>query len=287
MLQNNYNRKTASEALINSFNLTEEEKTQTTKTGTNSFFDRTGWAFTYLTKAGCIEITDKKAVYKITQRGMDLLKLSSDTKTKFDKVFLLNNSIEFREWKEGSFKTIEKLESESNQNNSENDDVEEFDIDAKIQEYNDEFDVELIERIRNLTWQEFEDFCAKLLEKMGYGVAARRNVRQRDDGIDGEIFEDELGLRGKIVIQAKKWKYGNNVGIKDIKEFLYKINKENKKGVFITTSDFTKDALEVVEKDSGAQIFLMNHKELLKLCKKYQHFCEKKTKEFFVNSGIW
>jgi restriction system protein len=130
-----------------------------------------------------------------------------------------------------------------------------------------------------MSWQNFEDFCANLIEKMGYGVAAKRKIRSRDGGIDGEILEDELGLRGKIYLQAKQWQSNSKVGSKDMREFLYNIR--GKKGVFITTSDFSEDARSEAGSFKDGSVALINYQELIRLCKKYQHLCEKKNLEIF------
>lgn len=129
-----------------------------------------------------------------------------------------------------------------------------------------------------MNWQDFEDLCATLLEKMGYGIASKRVIRSGDGGIDGEIYEDELGLKGRIYIQAKKWD-NNNIRPKDMKEFLYNIR--GNKGVFITTSDFSDNAkLEAANYKEG-KIALINYIDLIKLCKKYQVLCHKQPLEIY------
>ena len=150
-------------------------------------------------------------------------------------------------------------------------------LEESIDQFNLQFEVELLNKIKNLSWQEFEDLCSRLIEKMGYGVSATRTIRVRDGGIDGEIFEDELGINGVIYIQAKRYD-NNNVSVNDIKNFLHTINKN--KGIFITTSDFTKDAMAEVKSYRG-RVALINKDSLIKYCKKYEIQCAKQTIDIF------
>jgi restriction system protein len=153
-----------------------------------------------------------------------------------------------------------------------------FDLEDELDKVGNEFNFQLLQKIKAMSWQDFEDLCATLLEKMGYGVASKREIRAGDGGIDGEILEDELGLKGKIYIQAKKWD-NNNVQPKDMKEFLY--NVRSNKGVFITTSDFSQKAREEAKNYKEGKVALINYNDLVKLCKKYQVLCQKQIIEIF------
>lgn len=93
----------------------------------------------------------------------------------------------------------------------------------------------------------------ELLVKMGYGGsiqdAGRAIGRSGDEGIDGVIKEDKLGL-DVIYIQAKKWKPGSTVGRPEVHRFIGALAGQGaKKGVFITTSSFTKEARDFVPKN--------------------------------------
>lgn len=266
-------RKSASEKLSKILNLDEEEKQEKTVSGFYLFESRVGWAFTYLTKAEYIELTEQKAVYRITGLGLDALKDAQKKGVAVDKEYLEENSPNyFKNWQ------IKKQDTkaEISTDDEENDVV--FDLEDELDKVDNEFNFQLLQKIKTMTWQEFEDLCATLLEKMGYGVASKREIRTGDGGIDGEIFEDELGLKGKIYIQAKKWD-NNNVQPKDIKEFLY--NVRGNKGVFITTSDFSQKAREEAQKYKEGKVALINYNDLVKLCKKYQVLCQKQTIEIF------
>jgi restriction system protein len=266
-------RKGASEKLSTIFNLSEEDKQEKTASGFYMLDNRVGWAFTYLTKAEYIELTEKKAVYSITHLGVEALKDAEEKNVTIDKKYLEKNSSNyFKNWQVKK----QDVQTEINADNEENDAA--FDLEDELDKVDNEFNFQLLQKIKAMSWQDFEDLCATLLEKMGYGVASKREIRTCDGGIDGEIFEDELGLRGKIYIQAKKWD-NNNVQPKDIKEFLY--NVRGNKGVFITTSDFSQKAREEAQNYKEGKVALINYKDLVKFCKKYQVLCKKQTIEIF------
>jgi restriction system protein len=106
---------------------------------------------------------------------------------------------------------------------------------------------DLLARIKGCTWDFFERLVIDLLLKMGYGGsrldAGKAFQKSRDGGVDGVIKEDKLGL-GEIYVQAKRWDEGQ-VGSKDIQAFVGALQtKKAHKGVFITTSGFSKPAEE-------------------------------------------
>ncbi len=116
---------------------------------------------------------------------------------------------------------------------------------------------ELIDLVNKCSPRFFEKLVVELLLKMGYGGslkdAGRAIGQSGDGGIDGIIKEDKLGL-DVIYIQAKHWE--NVVGSKEVRNFVGSlVGQKANKGVFITTSGFTKDALEYVK--------TINHKVIL------------------------
>lgn len=220
----NLKRKAATLILAETLGLSEEEKTKKFDGGNIIFENRIGWAFTFLIKAEYIELSDERATYKITDLGREALEDVKQNNKALDTDYLIQNSSNYeKNWQVarsvGKDKRPSKIDStaeEISQNTS-------FDLEEELQKNQEEFDIQLLEKIKNMSWQNFEDFCATLLEKMGYGVASKRKIRSHDGGIDGEILEDELGLRGKIYLQAKQWQSGSKVGSKDMREFLYNI----------------------------------------------------------------
>ena len=270
-------RKKATCELQKKLKISQQQMDQKTNSGSFIFESRVGWAFTYLTKAEYIKKTDKKAHYEITDLGVCALQDSIKNNCKIDKTYLEENAQNYlNNWRVNK---IEKGQIPSKiQDNSRDDEVAvNMNLEESIDEFNAQFEIELLEKIKSLTWQEFEDLCSRLIEKMGYGVASTRTVRQSDGGIDGEILEDELGIKGVIYIQAKKFD-DNNVGVSDIKSFLHTI-KDNK-GIFITTADFTKEAKNEAKPYRG-RVALINKNDLIKYCKKYQIKCVKQTIDIF------
>lgn len=268
-----HSRKTATTKIIDFFDLTKDEKENRLESGAIRFENRMGWAFTYLTKAEYIELTEKKATYRITNLGKEALQDAEKRKVVINPQYLKDHAANyFKNWQ-----VSRKNDKDSNLEEDEENNVT-FDLEDELSRVDDEFKSDLLRKIKEMSWQDFEDLCATLLEKMGYGIASKREIRTGDGGIDGEIFEDELGLKGKIYIQAKKWD-NNNIQPKDIKEFLY--NVRGNKGVFITTSDFSEKARREAENYKEGKVALINYIELIKLCKKHQVLCHKQPLEIY------
>jgi len=142
--------------------------------------------------------------------------------------------------------------SEPQNNNTilENDEGLENFIDNSIENANDLIANELLEKILNMHPHFFEQLTLDLLIKMGYkGTNGRALVTQlsRDNGIDGVINEDPLGTK-TIYIQAKRYSASTSVDRTEIQKFYGALaEKGNEKGVFITTSKFSKNALELAK----------------------------------------
>jgi len=125
---------------------------------------------------------------------------------------------------------------------------------------------EVIDIILSKSPREFERFVVQLLQKMGYGdkINDAGQVTQyvNDKDIDGIVKEDVLGF-GRIHIQAIRYKTGNNVPREDIQKFVGALAGQSDKGVFITTSDFSKGAYECANNlGSQAKVVLINGEKL-------------------------
>ncbi len=121
---------------------------------------------------------------------------------------------------------------------------------------------DLLEKVMLQSAHFFEGLVVDLLMKMGYG-AGKITGRSGDGGIDGIIDEDKLGL-DKVHIQAKRWQPGNNVGRKELQSFVGALaGQSGKKGVFITTSDFTREAYDY--NPSNVKIAKINGRRLAEL----------------------
>lgn len=223
------------------FNLSQEEQTALLPSGQQAVFtNRVAWARFYLKKAGLLD-SPRRGVLKITDRGLSALAKSPPT---IDNKFL-DQYQEFKEFRESSRssqldKTSTSTE-EALQTPEEN-------LELAHQRIRNELAVEILQKISACSPAFFEQLVVELLVKMGYG-GSRKDAGERvgqsgDGGIDGIIKEDRLGL-DTIYIQAKRWQ--GVVGRPEIQKFVGALSGQRaKKGVFITTSRFTADAIEYV-----------------------------------------
>ena len=139
-------------------------------------------------------------------------------------------------------------------------------IDKIYKEINEQLAEELLEVILEKDGYYFEKLVMDVLIKMGYGDfredAKKVTKKSNDGGIDGIINQDKLGL-DKIYVQAKRWE--SVVGRPELQKFVGALSeRQADKGIFITTSDFTKEAKEYIEKVSQ-NIILINGNMLTKL----------------------
>ena len=250
------------EKLAEYFNLSEEEKKMRLPSGKQVVYKfRIGWARTYLYYAGLIERVDK-GVYKITERGLEVLR---EKPSKINVNYLMRFP-EFREFlNKGKEKTTE--DDKSTQGISETETPIET-IDRAYQFIKDQLAKEILERIMQKPPEFFEKLIIDLLQAMGYGGSLEDagNVTKRtsDEGIDGIIKEDKLGL-DVIYIQAKRWSPDRLVGRPEIQKFVGALAGQGaKKGIFVTTSDFTKEAKEYKPKND-TKIVLINGQMLANL----------------------
>ena len=132
-------------------------------------------------------------------------------------------------------------------------------IDNAIEELNESVAAELLRLIHDSSADFFERLVLDLLVAMGYGtpdIDAIQVGGSGDGGIDGVIPLDRLGLE-KVYVQAKRWKHGNNVGRPEIQSFYGALaGRRAAKGVFITASDFSKDARDYVKQVSDSIVLI-------------------------------
>ena len=229
------------EALAKTFNVSDTDRKELLPSGGQFIFhNRVGWARTYLKKAGLLS-TPKRGVMQITERGMQVLK---DHPRRIDNK-ILRDFPEFLE-----FQGAKEETSTEPAPNPEQLDPQES-IEAGYQQIRKELSGELLSRIKSCSPSFFERLVVELLLRMGYGGSKREFAqvigKPGDEGIDGVIKEDKLGL-GAIYLQAKRWGDGQ-VGSKEIQAFVGALQmKKAHKGVFITTSDFSKPARDCVER---------------------------------------
>ncbi len=226
----------AIEALAGEFKLSDEERRELLPSGQQEVFDnRVGWARTYMKKAGLLRTT-RRGFFEITERGVDALKTKP---ARIDSKFLE----QFQEFRE--FKALRRPSAAS----GEQEDLEltrtpEEALERAYQNLRNDLAADLITQIKQSPPLLFERLVVELLVKMGYGGsrkdAGKAIGKSGDEGIDGIIKEDRLGL-DIIYIQAKRWE--NTVGRPEIQKFAGALQGQRaRKGIFITTSDFSREA---------------------------------------------
>ncbi len=250
------------EKLAIEFQLSENDRKERLTSGTQTIFDnRVGWAKTYLKKAELLD-APKRATIIITSLGSQILNTNPN---RIDAKFLKQ------------FPTFLEFQNASrNENNLERELIEveqsqqtpEENLDNAYQSLRKALAHELLNKVIELSPAFFERLVVELLVKMGYGGsindAGKAIGRSGDEGIDGTIKEDKLGL-DIIYIQAKRWKISNTVGRPELQKFVGALAGQGaKKGVFITTSNFTKDAIEYMPKND-TKIVLINGEQLAQL----------------------
>jgi restriction system protein len=138
-------------------------------------------------------------------------------------------------------------------------------IDRGFSEIEAQVKHELLDKLKGIDPYYFEKVILILLKKMGYGDFIETS-KSGDGGIDGIINEDKLGL-DKIYIQAKRYE-DNKVREKDIRNFIGAMSGDTTKGVFVTTSDFDKGAIQKAH-DAHHTIILIDGNKLVDLMHQY------------------
>ena len=235
------------ENLAFEFKLTDEERKELLTSGNQSIFDnRVGWAKTYLKKAGLID-SPRRATFIITELGLQVL----GKKRELIDAKYLRQFPAFLEFIHPDKNEVESEETGLSQETLSR--TPEENLDKAYQQLRKSLALELLNKVIDLSPAFFERLVIDLLVKMGYGGsikdAGKAIGKSGDEGIDGTIKEDKLGL-DIIYVQAKKWKPGNVVGRPEIHKFIGALAGQGaKKGIFITTSSFTKEAIDYTPKN--------------------------------------
>lgn len=235
-----HNAKEAIEHLSNEFNLTEAERKTLLSSGKQFIIDnRIAWAKTYLLKAGLLS-APKRSYVKITDRGLEVLR---GNPKRIDIKFLeqFPEFIEFRSIKKESDVKTTTDESE----------VEDVTPDELMEKgyklINENLAQDLLNKLRTVDPYFFEEVVGELLIAMDYG-RFEPTPGSRDEGIDGIVYQDKLGL-DKIFFQAKRYAEGNSVTSRDIRDFVGTLDLHGvNKGIFITTSRFPRDTIDILKK---------------------------------------
>lgn len=228
----------AIESLAEEFDLTHEERKQLLPSGRKATFDdRVSWANTYLKKAGLLT-SPRRAYFQITDRGLEVLKKPPPRITSA----FLEQFPEFVEFRTRRAKPPEEPQEDEDEQTPEEA------IETAYLRLKEDLAADLLDTVKGCSPTFFERLVVDLLVKMGYGGtrkdAGQAIGRTSDEGIDGIINEDRMGL-DVVYIQAKRW--DNTVGRPEVQKFAGALQgKRARKGIFITTSSFSQTAHDYV-----------------------------------------
>jgi restriction system protein len=236
-----HNLSEATQVISDQYKLSAEEKQQLLPSGQQTIIrNRIGWARTYMAKAGLI-VGVRRGYWRISPRGKEVLATNPE---RID-VHYLQRYPEFQ-----AFRDLRHEKETTVPEIQPNNYTPEEALDRAYQNLRVDLESELLEQVKVATPAFFEKLVVQLLVRMGYGGnlhdAGQAVGQSGDGGIDGIIKEDRLGLDA-IYIQAKRWE--NTVGRPEIQKFAGALQGHRaRKGVFITTSDFSKDAIDYVDR---------------------------------------
>ncbi len=231
------------EPLADKLHVSLEDRKSLVPSGKQTIFEnRVGWAKTYLKQAGLLESV-LRGTFRITSRGQEALLNNSE---RIDNEYLLKFQ-EFAEFTQR--KRNEETDRFSDSLEANNSLTPEESVETAFKKFRLDLEAEILQTLKTCSPSLFERIVVDVLVRMGYGGnrqdAGQAMGRSGDGGIDGLIKEDRLGL-DTIYIQAKKWDE-TVVGRPEVQKFAGALQgMRAKKGVFITTSSFTREALEYV-----------------------------------------
>src|SRR5450759_1011638 len=233
------------------FNLSEQELAERLASDSQTVFaNRIGWAVQYLKAAVTLESV-KRGVYQLSDRGLALMTVKT-----------LRQFPEFMEFHEKASAPSAATTAPASETKA----TPEESLEQSYQTLREALAIELLGTIKNGTPAAFEKIVVDLLVAMGYGGsvedAGKVVGKSGDGGIDGIIKQDKLGL-DFLYVQAKRWK--DVVGSPEVMKFSGSLTKKHaNRGVFITTSFFSKDALEYIE-EMPQRIILIDGRRLASL----------------------
>jgi restriction system protein len=247
--------------------LSSAERAQLLPSGKQTVFaNRVHWAKTYLKQAGLVRQT-RRGYFELTDRGKDALGEAGTINTAMLTRF--PEFVAFRDGTRGEEETaIEQAEESPSAPSYTPDEV----LRDSHRRINATLAAELLDKVRTASPSFFEGVIVRLLIAMGYGgsteEAGRSLGRSGDDGVDGVIDQDPLGV-DQIYVQAKRYAEGNNIGSGAIRDFFGGLNiKRAQKGIFVTTSSFSPSAISTAQA-LGSRIVLIDGARLAQLMIRY------------------
>jgi restriction system protein len=253
--------------MADQFRLTPAERLEMLASGKAPVIrSRTGWALSYMKQAGLVS-SPRRGWYEITPVGAEVLAASP---TQIDNAFLMRFPAfrDFRARSRTEAGAAEPVDDSTAKIVGEQEPLEPPDeaLERAYSRLRTAVEAELIDTVRGVAPTFFEELVVDLLVRMGYGgnrtEAARAIGRTGDDGIDGVVDEDRLGL-DSIYVQAKRW--DGSVGRPEIQKFAGALQGQRAtKGIFITTSTFTREAEDYAQR-IGTRIVLIDGRRLAQL----------------------
>lgn len=244
--------------IASEFKLTEEELRIKVPSGQMGLFkNRIAWAISYLKNAGLV-FYPQRGVYQITEEGKKVL----DQNPAIINIAFLKKLDGYKKWQDTFSKSDETNKTETDINLAKT--PEEI-LGDTSKDLENKLSIELLEILKSKPPEFFEYFVLALLNGMGYGGVEEGNFeitgKSGDNGIDGIIYQDKLGI-DQIYVQAKRWR-DNKVQSKDIRDFIGSLSlKGTNKGIFITTSEFTDEALKTASMNPQNRIILIDGLQL-------------------------
>ncbi len=249
--------------IANDLRLTQDEREKLLPSGgTNLFFSRVSWAKTYLKKAGLVE-QPKRGTVQITARGRQIL---AENLQNIDSTVLMRfpEFIAFQRKTKINDRDIQPGTSSSTTISASATPEEQITLASETLDIS--LRDALLARVLEAKPAFFEKLIIDLLLAMGYG-GSRTDAGEQlggtgDGGVDGVIREDQLGL-DRIYLQAKRYQPGNTVGSEAVQAFIGAlVGKGAQKGVFITTSTFSKAAKNAASQSGQLRLVLIDGEEL-------------------------
>lgn len=258
-------KKEVATSIIQYFHFNDQDLSETLPSQAQpTYFNRMGWAITYLKKAGLL-VSPSRACFQITDEGKKIVEKNiSNLDSKYLKRY--DSFLEFQNLSHRQDKSIESSKDFQDSTTPIENIINSYEIIKK--DVCDELLAKIIEQSPDF----FEQLVVDLIVSMGYGGsiedAGKATKRTGDEGIDGIIKQDKLGL-DNIYLQAKRWQKGNIVGRPEIQKFVGALAGQGaRKGIFITTSSFTKEALEYKPRNETS-IILIDGSKLVELMYEY------------------
>ncbi len=250
---------------VDALQLSVEDRQELLPSGRQTaLINRLNWAKTYLQKAGLV-VTPKRGNHQLTDLGKKAFadgpeKVTLNYLKQFDSY---NEFVAIKKEDGKIVSAVEEVETKSPQDM----------LDEAISQMNASLADDLMTEIMKISSYEFERLVVRLLLKMGYGTLQlnKEAVTQKtnDEGIDGIVTADKFGF-DSVYIQAKQWKKDSTVSRPEVQKFLGAlVSKGASKGLFITTSTFTKGAIDCAKEVKPQKVVLVDGEQLAKLMIEY------------------